>query len=123
MSAPQTTTASDVLRKAADLIEPAEAWTQNAFSRNHDGTTDEANGDAPAADNPVCWCAMGAIAFIAKIDPNDWHAWKISGANDASKAMETYVSGPVGDWNDAPERTQAEVVAALRAAADASEAP
>ena len=115
-------TVADTLRKAADLIEPAEAWTQNAFSRNHDGTTDELEGHPAAADNPVCWCALGAIAASAKVDPNHWRAWD-GVAGRASNALETYVRESVGDWNDAPERTQAEVVAALRAAADASEAP
>ena len=112
---------AETLRAAADLIEPEGAWTQNAFSRNHDGTTDEAEGACPAADNPVCWCALGAIAATAKVDPNHWRSW--SGiAGTASTALSTYLHDNVDNWNDDPSRTQAEVVAAFRAAADASEA-
>lgn len=55
----------------------------------------------------VCWCVLGATE---KVDPDNSAA--------ADEYLSRYLGRTVGDWNDAPERTQAEVVAALRAAAE-----
>lgn len=99
-------TPSEVLLAAADLIEPEGAWTQRAFARDRHGTALTARSYGA-----VCWCADGAI---------------IHSAGD-----EAYLHGPclaavyriipdtllINHWNDAPDRTQAEVVAALREAA------
>jgi hypothetical protein len=109
---------ADVLERAADLIEPEGAWTQHAFSRNADGSVDRGGeeDDDGIADNPVCWCALGAIATAAGVDlsfsgfPNNGI---VKDAASAFRAVEPY---PV-DWNDAPGRTQAEVVSKLREAA------
>lgn len=115
---------SEVLSKAADLIEPEGAWTQGAQARNKRGQR-----VADSAKNAVCFCASGAI----------WRAARKAGVaglsssggsiiNDAHVALSTVINGRslsarIPDWNDAPERTQAEVVAALRqAAAKAREA-
>lgn len=88
---------SQVLAKAADLIEPEGAWTQDVW-RN---------------DTRTCFCAEGAIAQAAGIEPAR------AGAHDSSRYLETAVGigrWEVPTWNDAPGRTQAEVVAALRKA-------
>jgi hypothetical protein len=92
---------ADSLEKAADLIEPEGAWTQGCYARLADGeTTGSFNPDA------VCWCALGAIQ-------------KTGGGRDAFSALYDMMpaDGLVSPWNDAPERTQAEVVAKLREAA------
>ncbi|UIJ43764.1 hypothetical protein LZK98_11745 [Sphingomonas cannabina] len=88
---------ADVLERAADLIEPEGKWTQK-------------NGGVRG----VCWCASTAIGAA--------HPDGI--ALDAQRFFANLIS-PGGGlaivriwcWNDAPERTQAEVVAKLREAA------
>jgi hypothetical protein len=105
---------AEILNKAADLIEKPGAWIQDAFSRDEHGFAEQGNGRWAA--HPVCFCALGAIAQAAGMPDPEW-AW----ATDAAKALESFVTEhrfcSVTDWNDAPERTQAEVVAALREAA------
>jgi len=107
MSAPQTTTASDVLRKAADLIEPEGAWTQSSFARSR---TKRRVG--PLSPKATCWCVMGAL-LKASSDGDD------EALDQAGELLTAIVpADSIVEWNDAPSRTQAEVVAALRAAAD-----
>lgn len=100
---------AEVLRKAADLIEPEGAWTQGHGARDEDGAPITSSSEAA-----VCWCAFGAI----------WHAQgrMIIGETPAEAALGKVIGGArIDDWNDAPGRTQAEVVAALRKAADLAE--
>jgi len=94
MNAPATPSrVSDVLDRAADLIEPEGAWHQG----NYVGPT----GD--------CWCALGAIMRVGNF---------ASDINAPSIVLRRLIGEEfVADWNDDPERTQAEVVAKLREAA------
>lgn len=101
-----TKTVSEILFAAAELIEPEGAWTQGTVARNALG--EDVEGDAPDA---VCFCLIGAIGKAT-----DHHY-------DAAKPVYELLETLVGDgwidlWNDAPERTQAEVVAKLREAAE-----
>lgn len=94
---------AEVLERAADLIEPEGAWAQKSWARDMFGSPDAIPGEE------VCWCLWGSI-------------YKISGYEFyVTDAAINHVMGVVGDppitWNDAAERTQAEVVAALREAA------
>ena len=88
-----------ILNAAADLIEPDGAWTQGAAARNADGKV--------SLENATCWCLYGAIGNFAEESWDVvWEDFKrLSG-----------IRAPIA-WNDAPERTQSEVVEALRAAA------
>lgn len=102
---------SQILSAAADLIEPEGRWTQGALSRNRKGEwVPESQKSA------VCFCAMGAIWRSARdlvgSDVSYRHA------DPASNVLREVVGGPVADWNDAPARKQAEVVTALRQAAE-----
>lgn len=108
--------ASEVLAKAADLIEPVERWTQDGEAFNADGNDCNADdGDA------VCWCALGAL-------------WAVGGRNGFPPArdyLESHLGinpgeprptvSPVATWNDLPDRTQSEVVTALRSASKLAE--
>lgn len=100
-------TTVEVLRKAADLIEPEGAWTQGEYA---DGVDSDDYGwrEKLRAGGQKCWCALGAIAAVSA----DEHAER-----DAMGEMSSYV-GPIAIWNDDPDRTQSEVVDALRAAAE-----
>lgn len=105
-------TPSDVLRAAADLIEPEGAWTQNAFARGRSGREVEA-----ASRSAVCFCAIGAIARVSGL----------RGSTGIYATPTIAVEGrlgtrSLGGWNDDAERTQAEVVSKLREVAAQLEA-
>jgi hypothetical protein len=94
---------ADKLREARALIE--RGWTQKVGARDSGGTP--VWGGEKAA---VSWCAVGAICTVgAKMAPfrqaNNLNGW-----------------GGISVWNDAPERTQAEVLAAFDKAIELAEA-
>lgn len=91
---------AEVLDRAADLIEPAGAWMQNALSKYD------------IAGNPTCMCVIGAVLNVpgASFEAVDFLDKLLPPTKVADKR-------PAAKWNDAPERTQAEVVAKLREAA------
>ena len=93
-----------VLLDAADLIEPEGCWTQGNMAVDADGHL-----CMPRGRDAVCWCALGAIA---RSSPS--HGVSM----DAVGLLRLHLKGSrISEWNDAPGRTQAEVVSALRAAA------
>jgi hypothetical protein len=129
-------TPREVLLAAAELLEPEGRWTQGVVARNvGNGSVDSVSVDA------VCWCAYGAIEKVALdadfpelvedvataafcagigIQAGGLLAGEQSGlwfefARIVGELLPRYLT--LGTWNDAPGRTQAEVVAALRAAA------
>jgi hypothetical protein len=96
---------SEALTKAAELITPEGAWTQGNYRR-------------PTPDGGVCRCVFGAVG-----DATD------CGVADAEDNYAPWIAAAIGitegdrstqiiRWNDAPGRTQAEVVEALRAASE-----
>ncbi len=90
------------LRAAADVLE-RDGWTQEFF-------TDQAG----------CHCAAGAVRVVA-YEKGDKACYR-----DAVEALAAYVTGTdnliaLYRWNDNPDRTSAEVIAAFRAAADKAE--
>ena len=110
---------AEVLERAADLIEPDGRWTRGAFSRNADGSAD-LDDEALAASEPVCWCGLGAIAQTLRVDSLKGRLWSrldTGLTGQAYRLLNEVVGTDFPDWNDAPERTQAEVVAKLREAA------
>lgn len=97
---------SEILDKAADLIEPEGAWTQDAWFLTKTGKETQSKAHA------ACMCAEGAIAVAAKVKAV--HVWK----TPAYEALAAIIgNGDIAEWNDAHERTQQEVVTALREAA------
>ena len=113
-------TVSETLRAAADLIEPKGAWTQGRYWTDADGAT---YNDNPEGALPVCWCAIGALGEVGKVDPADLSLRGHKVTDKAYKALvDTIGNSDVVWWNDSRNRTQSQVVAAFRAAADASEA-
>jgi hypothetical protein len=85
---------ADKLRKARALV--ARGWTQKAFARSKTGREVSEYGKSA-----VCWCAYAAIEVVRG---------QADAANVLRKAANTeFIIG----WNDAPERTQAEVLAAF----------
>lgn len=92
-----------VLRRAADLLAEPERWCQgHAYESDKNG-------------NVVRRCLMGAVidAMVEFEPPPDpcavrWALWR-------------HLMLDPERWNDRPERRHAEVLAALRAAAEAEE--
>lgn len=102
---------ADVLSEAADLIEPEGAWTQGASARDLHGQSTETLGDQAR-----CFCVIGAISKIS--GKTTWYKSSPQGFFD-SLVPEHWNNDlcAAAVWNDATERTQAEVVAKLREAA------
>lgn len=94
---------ADKLDEARALIE--KGWCQRAFAK-------DANGKKVFSWHPsaVCWCAIGAINAT---EPNNGGPWRY---------LEKVVGRSPDTWNDAPERTQAEVIEAFRKAAELARA-
>jgi hypothetical protein len=128
---PVDITPADVLRGAACYLD-LHGWRQGALYTDDRHTTDTPS-ITPAA------CALGAIgmaAFGERIPDNPDHRPEWRDYKRATNALDDYLaltgaknsvpvtdddstdSASVGDWNDAPGRTAAEVIAALNAAAD-----
>lgn len=99
-----------ILNAAADLLEQPGAWTQGAFAKDKNGFA-----TYPLWPEACCFCVLGALERIAGGDTG--YAYGV--AEDAVRDL--IPSGFVSTWNDAPERTQAEVVTTLRAAAKHAE--
>ena len=98
-----------VLLAAADLIEPEGAWCKIYSARDAKGKSVRASSSKACS-----WCILGSITRAqAASHSSQW---------GKTIAAVTVVLGnrSIAEWNDAPERTQAEVVAALRAAAGAA---
>ena len=103
----------DVLTKARELLTPEGAWGQGSYT--------------PA---PGCYCILGALcqagtgdADFDRLPTGHGRPWdSVWGAlNLVRPAARRF--GSVSVWNDAPDRTQAEVLAALDAAIAAAGAP
>jgi len=95
---------SEILSKAADLIEPEGKWTTVWCAVDKNGVG-HLNGNI---DSAVCWCAIGAVERIAG-----------GYCSDSTVAL-SFVRDVIGEhvdiWNDEAGRTQSEVVSALREA-------
>lgn len=103
-------TLADTLRDARALIDTPEKWTQRTIARDADGRT------VPAVSSEaVCFCAEGALVRAS----ND------SGWTTLARVMLRAVLPddlPVHVWNDARERTHADVLAAFDRAIEAAKA-
>lgn len=102
---------SEVLNKAADLLEKPGAWMQEDYC-------DAGGYRAKELQRASCWCIAGAIGAVADMDGPEAEEWanKVLGPLIPGVEEGYPVTGIPG-WNDKPNRTQAEVVEALRQAA------
>lgn len=98
------TAVSEILSKAADLLEKPGAGTQG-------GSAFDASGNPVGYGNPAAasWCVEGAIGLAAS---------NLCEVDRAFRAVKRRLGiRSLYRWNDTPGRTQAEVVAVLRTAA------
>jgi hypothetical protein len=104
-----TTDKLEALRKVRDLLAVPERWTKEADARDAEGRESDENlfiyeGVSFVA---TCWCLSGAVHLVAP------------GAHLMAEFSRTLGVPPDGgslgrcsvvDWNDAPERTHADVL-------------
>jgi hypothetical protein len=102
---------SETLYRAADHIE------QNGWYQGYFWPIPRYAAEAPYTAGDPC-CAMGAIAVVEDVDP-------VCQTPDAMRYLAEHLgyefAARVADWNDMPERTKDEVLAALRGAAERAE--
>jgi hypothetical protein len=96
-------TIQEIREAAAQLLE--QGWTQGYYAR-------DAKGEecSPTSDTAVRWCFNGALIAVA----GGKSGFGVRHAIRARAAAESGIGNSIGFWNDAPSRTQAEVVAAMR---------
>ena len=103
-------TPTNILRAAANLLDRPGAWTQGTDARDATETSCE-----PRADDAVSWCAAGAIMRVAEDGDGVY-------VDARARLRETLVRAEheclIGLWNDKRGRTQSQVVAMLRRAAE-----
>lgn len=90
----------EVLRAARELLSEPERWTKGLFCRVVDGWH--------------CCCVMGAFVAVCPTDIA-FHCSLFRRAAGVPDEM------PLSEWNDAPERTHAEVLAAFDKAIELAE--
>lgn len=97
---------SEVLHRAVEIFSQPGTWTQNAYARDQNGSDQV----LPEDENAVCWCSLGILHKLS----NTACALEIPiAANFLRKSVGTT---NLFAWNDAPWRTQDEIVSAFRAA-------
>lgn len=101
---------ADKLREARALIEPEGAWVQGSYAY----TASKRALITGSQEGAVCWCAVGAIDKSCQGEPRLWRK--------AADFLGDAVGCAIPKWNDAPERTHAEVLAAFDKAIELAEA-
>lgn len=111
-------TTSEILERAAALIEPPGAWAKDVYARDEDYRI--VNATSPTA---CRFCALGAILNVMGLDyPYDGRA-SFDGdpvVVEPIRRLEEIVGEWPPFWQDDEKRTQSEVVTALRDAAAAA---
>lgn len=104
-------------KRQGEVQIPLEPWRQTLLdAARYIETHGWVQGELGTCDGPVC--AMGALHYLPGVMPeNQVEAWgRLMTYLKLSNEIVNQLH-PIAAWNDAPERTKDEVVAALRAAA------
>jgi hypothetical protein len=107
--------AAELLRKAAYRVGQPHAWTQHYLGRLKSGAGTFTRG-LLRADEMQSYCMLGALYSECDREPQA----NIHTVYDA--LVEALGTPLLADWNDAPQRTQMDVVGALLRAAEIVEA-
>lgn len=95
------TTVKEIMQYARNLLAREGGWTQGCLGRDANGN------EVLNPDDAVCFCSIGALA-LAKQNLKATYDRVAAARNRLKEILEVdYLSA----WNDAPGRTQAEVVA------------
>jgi len=92
-------TTLEILKAARELLAVPERWTKGSGARNALG-----NPVSAYSLDPACFCMSGAIAHITGAE-------NYSLSKDVRNALNFRLWSVLHIWNDAPERTHAEVLA------------
>jgi hypothetical protein len=103
-------TVADVLERAADRCAKAGAWCQGAGGRDQFGRDVRESKCVPVSRWMLGHASDVCVSDAAADEGSD--IW-----NDLLQITASICGGAPAGWNDAPGRTQAEVVAKLREAA------
>lgn len=93
----------DECKTVAELLADPARWTKGDSARDHRG-----HGVASIHPDACCFCVLGAMSRIYEIGTRAY--------NDAKHRLGLVASFGFASWNDAPERTHAEVLEAVRRA-------
>lgn len=95
---------------AASLLR--QGWTQHADARTEDGSVVE-----PWSARALAWSLPGAlVAALERLKANDEAALIVELAEVCTALASAIDADDLAWWNDSPDRTQADVVAAIEAA-------
>lgn len=89
--------------KAWQLIQKRSSWIKHYWAKNSIGNTVD-----PESVRACKWCAQGAIRRVYKSDSEILSA--------EAKLLRFLRRRWITNWNDAPERTHAQVIEAMRKA-------
>lgn len=102
----------EVFRRAAELISSPGSWAQGNYAKTSDG-----NCVLATSPHAKSWCVLGAIQRVTDLDMKLYEPCRNAATKKARD--DGWAGCPTcTTWNDAPTRTQAEVVAFLEALAD-----
>ena len=107
--------ADELRNRAADELE-SRSLCKGALARDADGfSLDFLDGSRAAA-----FCTWGALSWAAHLVHPEWDRRDLHSAADfiVGDILEELGVDSIGEWNDDPERTKEEVVAALRPKGD-----
>lgn len=93
-----------LLQRARDLLTPEGTWTQHARAKTK---TDLPT--YPKSRYATCWCVLGALERSADFRSGNG----VLASELAQRALYDALPKTVAGWNDAPDRTQPEVLALL----------
>ena len=99
----------EVFRRAAKLISGPGSWAQGNYAKTSDG-----NCVLATSPHAKSWCVLGALQRVTELDMRLYEPCRDAATKKAKD--DGWEGCPA--WNDAPTRTQAEVVAFLEALAD-----
>jgi hypothetical protein len=108
-----TQSVKDVLVKARELIATPDRWIKENIARDKPESREWIYPNHPAA---TCWCSVGAICAAEGLEG----MWSDTRSIKALKKV--LGTDDVSEWNDAPERTHDEVLAAFDKAIALAEA-
>ena len=88
------------IRAIRKLLATPDRWTQGAMARDKRGDV-----ELDISSKAVCWCLVGSIRYVCRTFTRRWTTYE-------------FLAGLLGfediaEWQDAPERTHADILALL----------
>lgn len=103
----------ELLRDTRALLDEPVKWTKGAYAKAdpEDDPEDDPDGDfSPLAKSATCWCLVGAMSRVLKVDYDSEGSKKIE---EAARVLGFGDVSSMVAWNDDQDRTYPEVVTRL----------